>query len=148
MKDVYDEVFKEREDVVAIDLSEDLINVAQKIYDEFYKDKCNVSYKQFIKVLKDCLIVSQQKIEEQLITSKIIVPNRIDDELNWPDGVIFMKFEEVLLTNLKLKKIKKYIEMAGDPNIYLVIDVVGANNSGINSFKLIGFLLFQKSPSE
>ncbi|TFG23305.1 MAG: hypothetical protein EU529_07860 [Promethearchaeota archaeon] len=141
----------------ALDLSQEAKRKALALYKDYYinnrfkihSSDCIIPENRFYKVLKDCLILSQQKIEERSISTKFIFPNINKDDLEWPEGLNFTPIKEISFSSLSLTNLKKYLEMASDPNTFLVIGNVPMKNNfendNIHEFILKGLLFVEKS---
>lgn len=142
---------------VAIDLSQNARRKALIFYREYYlndrfkirSSDCIIPENIFSKILTDCLVMSQQKIEERLISTKFLFPTINKSVLELPEGLNFTPIEENSFSSLNLKNLKKYLEMASDPNTFLVIGNFPKKNNveDINkhTFRLKGFLFVEKS---
>lgn len=106
--------------------------------------RCIIPKVTFIKILNDCFILSLQKIEDRLISTKFLFPSKEDDTFNWPKGVMFIPIEELSLNNIDLQNLKKFLEMAGDSNTFIVMDI-SENNQNESIFILKGFMFVEKS---
>lgn len=128
--------------ISAIELSEEAKTIALVRYHKLYGTNCIIPDELFIRLLNDCLVLSQQRIEGRLISTKIFIPGYYEQSFIWPQGVHFIQIEGVPLTHLDLGNLKKYLEIAGDSNTFLVINVIDKQS---NIFKLEGFLFFDDS---
>jgi len=142
----------EKDSAIAITLNKIAEEKAISIYSEFYKEnrlkisssECIINNRIFLKILNDCLILSQQKIEERSISTKFIIPNLKNGLINWPEGVKLIPIEEFSFPSIDLQNLKKYFEMGSDTNSYLVIDWL-ENSKEKNIFNLKGFMFVEKS---
>jgi len=131
-----------KDKIMAIKLSQKAEKRAMELYTEFYtsesyfisSSECIIPKAIFLKILNDCLILSQQKIEDRPILTKFIFPS--DKILEWPKGVNFILIEEVTSSSLDLTKLKKYLEIASEPNTFLVVKFLKNENF------VVKFLLF------
>ncbi|KKK95256.1 hypothetical protein LCGC14_2674640, partial [marine sediment metagenome] len=128
--------------IAAIELSEKAKTRALENYHNLYGPNAIILDELFIRLLNDCLLLSQQKVEGRLISTKIFIPGYYEQNFIWPQGVQFVQIEGVQLTHLKLETLKKFLEIAGDPNTFLVINII---NKEPFKFKLEGFLFFDDS---
>jgi len=134
--------------LTALSLNREAEQRALKIYKEFYTEKnftipssnCIIPNKLFLKILNDCIILSQQKIEGRNISTQFLFPNLKKEQYNWPKGVEFVEIENISFHSLDLESLKKYLEMATG-NTYLVIDI------SKELFILKGFMFINKSMS-
>ncbi|KKL10711.1 hypothetical protein LCGC14_2553080, partial [marine sediment metagenome] len=67
--------------IAAIELSEEAKTIALDRYHNFYGSNCIIPDELFIRLLNDCLVLSQQKVEGRLISTKIFIPGY--DEQNF-----------------------------------------------------------------
>lgn len=138
-----------RDSAIAISLNQIAEQKALSYYSEGYieerfdipSSECIIPNKIFLKILNDCIILSQQKIEERLISTKLLFPNKKD---GFPQGVKFIPIEEFSFPSIDLTNLKKYLEMAGDANTFLVIDFF-ENEEDDRRFSLKGFMFIEKS---
>lgn len=129
-------------DIPAIVLSEEARTVALSRYHNFYNPICIIPDDDFTKLLNDGLVISQQKVEGRFISTKLFIQGYTDGNIIWPQGVQFIEIQSVLMKSLDIGVLKKYVEIAGDRNTFLVIKVI---NQGSYRFKLEGFLFFDDS---
>lgn len=132
--------------LTALSLNREAERRALKIYLEFYTEKnftipssdCIIPNKFFLKILNECIILSQQKIEGRYISTQFLFPNLNIEEYTWPKGVEFVEIENINFHSLDLETLKKYLEMAAG-NTFLVIDI------SKDLFILKGFMFINKS---
>ncbi len=129
-------------DIPAIVLSEEARTVVLSRYHDFYKPNCIIPDDDFTKLLNDSLVLSQQIVEGRFISTKLFIQGYTDGNIIWPRGVQFIEIQSVLMKNLDIGVLKKYVEIAGNRNTFLVIKVI---NQGSYRFKLEGFLFFDDS---
>jgi len=130
----------------ALSLNREAEGRTLKIYKEFYTEKyfttlssnCIIPNDIFLKILNDCIILSQQKIEGRNISTQFLFPNLKIEKYTWPEGVEFVEIENINLNSLELETLKKYLEMATG-NTFLVIDI------SKELFILKGFMFISKS---
>jgi len=139
-----------KKDIIkAINLSQKAEKKAVELYTDFYtgetgktffisSSKCLIPKPIFLNILNDCLILSQQKIEERPILTKFIFPS--NKNLEWPKGVNFIPIQEVPTPSLGLSNLKKFLEIGSEPNTFLVLKIVKNEN-----FVLKGFIFVEKS---
>lgn len=106
--------------------------------------RCIIPRETFIKILNDCIILSLQTIEDRPISTKFLFPNMKNGTSNWPKGVKFIPVEELSFPNINLQDLKKFLEMASDPNTFLIIDFSG-NDKNESEFNFTGFMFVEKS---
>lgn len=146
---------REEDIIVAIKLSQKAERRALDLYTNFYTSKSNIipsseyiiPKEAFIKILNDCMVLSQQKIEDRPILTKFIFPNIRKEFLEWPKGANYTPIKETSLPSLNSSNLKKYIEIASGPNTFLVIELIKTSKENNNnfSFMLKGFLFVEKS---
>lgn len=132
--------------LTALSLNREAEKRALKIYMEFYTEKkftipssnCIIHNEVFLKILNDCIILSQQKIEGRHISTQFLFPNLKIEKYTWPEGVEFVEIENINIQSLDLETLKKYLEMATG-NTYIVIDI------SKDHFILKGFMFINKS---
>lgn len=130
----------------ALSLNKEAEQRALKIYMEFYAEKnftipssnCIIPNEVFLKILNDCIILSQQKIEGRYISAQFLFPNLKRKNYKWPKGVEFVEIENINFHSLDLETLKKYLEIATG-NTFLVIDI------SKELFILKGFIFINKS---
>ncbi len=130
----------------ALSLNREAEQRALKIYMEFYTEKnftipssnCIIPNEVFLKILNDCIILSQQKIEGRYISTQFVFPNLKIEKYKWPKGVEFVEIDNINFHYLDLETLKKYLEMA-TRNTFLVIDI------SKELFILKGFMFINKS---
>jgi len=91
------------------------------------------------------IFLSQQRIEERMINTKFIFFNNILEDLGWPMGFIYIPIKKETFTSLDLSNLKKFLEMASDPNVYLVIGFSKVSNDNQISFSLNDFAFIDVS---
>ncbi len=132
--------------LTALSLNREAEQRALKIYREFYTEKrftipssnCIIPNEVLLKIVNDCIILSQQKIEGRFISTQFIFPNLKIEKYKWPKGVEFVEIENINIHSLDLETLKKYLEMATG-NTFLVIDI------SKELFILKGFMFINKS---
>jgi len=142
----------ERDSAIAISLSQISKEKALSYYSESYEQnglkitssECIIPDEIFLKILNDCLILSQQKIEDRVISTKFIFLNSKSGFSKWPKGVIFIPIEEISFPSIDLQILKKFLEMVSDTNSFLVIDFLENKRDNLN-FSLKGFMFVEKS---
>ncbi len=135
-----------KDPLTALSLNREAEERALKIYMEFYTEKnftipssnCIIPNKVFLKILNDCIILSQQKIEGRYISTQFLFPNLKIEKYTWPEGVEFIEIDNINILSLDLETLKKYLEMASE-NTFLVIDITK------ELFILKGFMFINKS---
>ena len=127
---------------------------ALSIYHNFYemnliKDitsfECIVPDDVFIKILNDMIFLSQQRIEDRIINTKFIFFNNTLEDLGWPTGFRYIPIKKKTFPSLDLSYLKKFLEMASDPNIYLVVGFSKVSNDTKIYFSLNGFAIVDVS---
>lgn len=98
----------------------------------------------FIKILNDVIVLSQQKIEDRLINTKIIFIDNDLKDLGCPDGFNYIPIKKRTFNSLDLSNFKRFLEMTSDSNSFLLISVSKENNEEI-AFSLIGFIFIDVS---
>ncbi len=142
----------ERDSAIAISLSKISKEMALSYFSEYYKknkfkissSECIIPDKIFLKILNDCLILSQQKIEERLISTKLLFPNMKNVPPDWPKGINIIPIEEISFSSIDLQSLKKYFEMASDSNSFLVINFL-ENTKNKLKFSFRGFMFVEQS---